>query len=93
MIRRTSARHILDREISACVDFDVALVDCVAGGDPEVLFLAAGLVVGSSIPLDAEHALVIAELTGCTSELLDYDDAGRAVRRWFTLMDEDCARH
>jgi hypothetical protein len=93
MIRRASARHLIDREISACVEFDCALVDVATGGDPEELRCAAGLVTGSSIPLDPEHALVVAELTGCTSDLLDYDDAGRAVRRWFALMDEDGARH
>ena len=64
MTRRASARQIIDREISACVDFDCALSDYVFGGDPEDLLRAAGPVIGSSIPLDAEHALVVAELTG-----------------------------
>jgi hypothetical protein len=40
-----------------------------------------------------QHAKAIAELTGTDCELVDYDDAGRAVRRWFALMDEDGARH
>jgi hypothetical protein len=93
MTRRPSARHLIDREITACVDFDAALADFVASGDPEELLRTAGMVTGSRIPLDAEHALVVAELTGWTAELLDYDDAGRAVRRWFALMDEDGARH
>jgi hypothetical protein len=63
------------------------------GGAPENLLRAAGMVIGSTVPFDAEHALVVQELTGCACELVDYDDAGRAVRRWFALMDEDSARH
>jgi hypothetical protein len=31
------------------------------------------MVLGSSIPLHAEDALVVAELTGCTCEMADYD--------------------
>jgi hypothetical protein len=45
-------------------------------------------VLGCRIPLDPEHALVVAELTGAADELVDYDDAGRAVRRWFAAMAE-----
>jgi hypothetical protein len=51
------------------------------------------MVLRSTIPLDAEHALVVAEMTGCTCELADYDDAGRAVRRWFAQMAGPGARH
>ena len=53
---------------------------------------AAGLVVGSTIPLDPELAEYIANLTGTTDELEDYD-AGRAIRRWFAMTEEDGARH
>lgn len=42
---------------------------------------AAGMVIGSTIPLEPEHAEAVAELTGTTTVLVDYDDAGRAVRR------------
>jgi len=92
MTRRSSARRI-DRATSGAIDFDAALEAYLEGGDPEDLLRAAGMVIGSTIPLDAEPALVVAELTGCDCELADYDDAGRAVRRWFAIMDEDGARH
>ena len=50
--------------------------------------------VGSNIPLDAEVAEVVTDLTGTSGdELVDYDDAGRAVRRWFALTWEPGARH
>jgi hypothetical protein len=78
-------------EISASVEFDPALSDFVAGGDPEVLFRAACLVIGSNIPLDAEHALVTSEFAGCTSELLDSTTLATPWRRWIALMDEDGA--
>jgi hypothetical protein len=45
-------------------------------------------VIGSTVPLDREHAEAIAKLTGTTCELADYDDASRAIRRWFAIMDE-----
>jgi hypothetical protein len=86
-------RRQIDRETSSAIDFDIALADYVAGGDPEELLRAAGMVIGSTLPLDPEHAEAIAELTGCGHVLVDYDDAGRAVRRWFALMEEDGARH
>jgi hypothetical protein len=44
------------------------------------------MVIGSTLPLDPEHAEAIAELTGCPNALVDYEDAGRAVRRWLALM-------
>lgn len=87
-----TARHI-DRETSGAIDFDAALEAYLDGGDPEELLRAAGVVIGSTVPLDPEHAEAIAELTGCACELVDYDDAGRAVRRWFATMREPGARH
>ena len=65
----------------------------VAGGDPEQQLRAAGLWPAPRVPLDPEHAEAIAELAGFVCELVDYDDAGRAVRRWFALMGEPGARH
>ncbi|HWE19990.1 MAG TPA: hypothetical protein VG758_22880 [Hyphomicrobiaceae bacterium] len=52
---------------------------------------AAAVVLGSNIPLDEKLAETIADLT--TANCDDYDDAGRAVRRWFALMGEPGARH
>lgn len=85
--------HIQDRETSGAIDFDAALEAYAFGGDAEDLMRAAGNVLGSTIPLDPERADAIAALTGCPYELVDYDDAGRAVRRWFALMGEPGARH
>jgi hypothetical protein len=62
------------------------------GGDPEELLRAAGLVIGSIVPLDPEYAQALQKVSGTGCEL-DYDDAGRAVRRWFALMAEPGARH
>lgn len=70
---RTARARRIDRAASGCIDFDVALADYIDGGDPEELLRAAGLVLGSAIPLDLEHAEAIAELTGCGCELTDYD--------------------
>jgi hypothetical protein len=50
-------------------------------------------VLGSDIPLDEDRAEAIGVLTGCPYMLADYDDAGRAVRRWFATMAEPGARH
>jgi hypothetical protein len=93
MARPTArARHI-SREEADCFDFDAALETYLDGGDAEDLLRAAILVLGSAVPLAPEHAEAIGELTGCTCMLEDYDDAGRAVRRWFALMGEPGARH
>jgi hypothetical protein len=91
MTRRTATRRV-DRETSGAIELSAALEAYLNGGDPEDLLRAAGLVIGSTVPLDPERALVIAALTGCSCELADYD-AGRAVRRWFALMEVDGARH
>jgi hypothetical protein len=79
-----TTHHPSQREAQGAIDFDAALegyASCYE--EPEVLLRAAGLVLGSTIPLDHEHARAIAELTGAFVKLEDYDDAGRAVRRWF----------
>jgi hypothetical protein len=39
--------------------------------------------MGSTVPLDPEHAEAIGELAGCADVLADYDDAAHAIRRWF----------
>ena len=52
------------------------------------------MLVGSAAELDPERAFIIAELTGtCCETLQDYDDAARAIKRWFALMAEPGARH
>ena len=93
MTRRTSARGIIDRETQRAIDFDRALQDYLERGEAEELLCAAALVLGCRIPLGPQHAEAIADLTGADCELADYDDAGRAVRTWFALMEEDGARH
>ena len=91
--KRTTAkmsRH--QAEEIRCIDFDAALETYMETGDAEELFRASALVLGSGTPLDEDRAETLAALTGCSC-LLDYDDAGRAVRRWFALMAEPGARH
>jgi hypothetical protein len=56
--------------------------------DAEDLARAAGRVLGSTITLDPEDAKAIARLTGAIVKLATYDDAGRAVQRWFAAMVE-----
>jgi hypothetical protein len=93
MTRRTAARRRDDCETSSAIDFDAALEAYIDGGDPVDLLRAAILVLGSAIPLGPERAEAIAELTGTSDEILDYDDAGRAIRRWFGLIWVPGARH
>ena len=93
MTRRTSDRGIIDRETQRAIDFDCALQDYLERGEAEELLCAATLVLGCRIPLGPQHAMAIAELTGTDCELVDYDDAGRAVRRWFATMASRGARH
>jgi hypothetical protein len=83
----------IDRDASGAIDFDADLEAYFEPGDAEELLRAAALVLGSTIPLDEAHADTIAALTSCTCDLADYDDAGRAVRRWFATMAEPGARH
>ena len=79
--------------VRTCRDMiiDAALEAYLNGGDAEELLRAAALVLGSNIPLDEKLAETLADLTTAICE--DYDDAGRAVRRWFALMGEPGARH
>jgi hypothetical protein len=67
----------IDREIIGATDFDAALEAYMDGGDAEAeeLLRTAGNVLGSTIPMDAECAEAIGELTGGTDVLGDYDDA------------------
>jgi hypothetical protein len=92
-VTRTAARRRDDRELDGAIDFDAALEAYLQGGDPEELIRAAGMVVGSTIALDPEIAEIVADLTGTAYELADYDDAARAVRRWFATGAEPGARH
>jgi hypothetical protein len=78
-----------ERATQGAIDFDAALEGYACGyDDPEVLLRAAGLVLGSTIPVDPEHATAIAKLTGAIVKLATYDDAGRAVQRWFAAKAE-----
>ena len=78
-----------ERETQGAIDFDAAVEGYACGyDDPELLLRAAGLVLGCAIPLDEEHAMAIARLTGAIVKLEDYDDAGRAVQRWFAAKEE-----
>jgi hypothetical protein len=90
---KCTAVHAFDIGAARTIDFDIALEAFLDGGDPEELLLAASAVRGSSIPLGREHAEAVAELTGCNHVLQDYDDAGRAVRLWFSVMGEPGVRH
>lgn len=91
MRRRT--RQIENRAASVAIDFDAALEAYLDGGDPEELLRAAGMVIGSTGAFAPEHAEAIAALAGCRCEVQDYDDAARAVRRWFALTGEAGTRH
>lgn len=84
MTKRTAHARSICRDEERCADFDAALADYITGGDVEGLLWAASIVVGSFIPIDPVRADAITELTGCAWEIKDYDDAGRAVRGWFT---------
>jgi hypothetical protein len=94
MTRRTAQARYISHEEAGCIAFDAALDACLGGSDPEDLLRAAYMLVGSAAELDPERAFIIAELTGtCCETLQGYDDAGRAVRRWFALAEEGGARH
>jgi hypothetical protein len=94
MTRRTAQARYISREEAGCIAFDAALDEYLEGGDPEDLLRATYMLAGSAAELDPERAFIIGEVTGvCCETLQDYDDAGRAVRRWFALMEEDGARH
>jgi hypothetical protein len=83
------SQHPTQRETQGAIDFDAALEGWASGYvGPEELLRAAGLVIDSTIPLDPDHAKAIAQLTGAIVKLTTYDDAGRAVRRWFAAREE-----
>jgi hypothetical protein len=82
-----------DCATTGAIDFDAALEAYMKTGDAEELLRASDLVLGTLVPLDEDRADTIAALTGCAHVLVDYDDAARAVRRWFALMAEPGARH
>jgi hypothetical protein len=84
----TTLEHLYTREFHNTIVFDAALELYAMGVDPEYLIHAASLVMGSSLPLDPDHAAGIANLTGAIVKLKTYDDAGRAVQRWGAAMDE-----
>jgi hypothetical protein len=76
------------------INFDAALEGYVRGNiDAQALARAVDLVIGSTVPLDADYAMEISELTNSAVKLATYDDAGRAVQRWFAAMDEAGLRY
>jgi hypothetical protein len=86
--------HPSQRETQGAIDFDAALEGYTGGyDDTEVLLCAAGLVIGSTVPLDPEQATAVARFTGAIVTLATYDDAGRAVQRWFADKPERGARY
>jgi hypothetical protein len=81
--------HPSERETQGAIDFDAALEGYACSYmEPEELLRAAGLVRGCTISLDPDHARAIARLTGAIVKLATYDDAGRAVQRWFASKEE-----
>lgn len=87
------ARYV-SRDEAVCIEFDAALDAYLEDGDVGSLLAAAHEVAGSAIEMHPERVFAVAELTGARDEwLVDYDDASRAVRRWFALMDEPGMRH
>jgi hypothetical protein len=94
MARRTAIAGRITREEEECINFDIEFDAHLEGGDVRALLRAAYKVAGSTIEMDPKRAFTVARLTGeCDELLVDYDDAGRAVRRWFALMGEPGARH
>ena len=85
---RSAQARIIDRAASGAITFDAAIETYMETGDAEDLLEAAAVVLGSDIPLDEEKAHMVALITGCPCMLEDYDDAARAVRRWFAQMAE-----
>jgi hypothetical protein len=91
--RTTRVWHIT-REEANCIEFDAELDAYMEGGHVVALLRAAYEVAGSAIEMDPQRAFTIARLTGAGDELLvDYDDAARAIRRWFAQTLEPGARH
>jgi hypothetical protein len=83
----------ISHDEAACIDFDQALEAYLDGADPEELLRAAVVVLGSAVPVTPKRAEIIAAVTGCSCEIVDYHDAGRAVRCWFDQMAEPGTRH
>jgi hypothetical protein len=94
MARRTATGRHVTREEEGCIDFDAEFDAYLEGGDVGALLRASYKVAGSAIEMDPRRAFTLAELTGARDKLLvDYDDAARAIRRWFAQTLEPGARH
>ncbi|HWE21117.1 MAG TPA: hypothetical protein VG758_28790 [Hyphomicrobiaceae bacterium] len=94
MLGRTTRVWHITREEANCIEFDAELDAYMEGGHVVALLRAAHDVAGSAIEMDPKRAFAIAKLTGACDELLvDYDDAARAIRRWFAQTLEPGARH
>jgi hypothetical protein len=94
MPSRTARVWRFTREEANCIEFDAELDAYLEGGHVVALLRAAYEVAGSAIEMDPKRAFTIAELTGACDELLvDYDDAARAIRRWFAQTLEPGVRH
>jgi hypothetical protein len=98
-VRRYRKYANLDQdELFAVTEFDGALERFVDEPHddyaPVELFESAGSVRGSTLVLNSRDAALVSRLTGTpVAELLDYDDAGRAVRLWFSQSWESGAKH
>ena len=91
---RTAHVWHITREEAGCIEFDAELDAYLEGGHVGALLRAAYEVAGSAIEMEPKRAFTIAQLTGACDELLvDYDDAARAIRRWFAQTLEPGARH
>ncbi len=69
-------------------EFDYAFELYAMDGDLEPLRRTHVAVLGSSTPIDQDHAKAIARLTGAIVKLPTYDAAARAVQRWLVAIDE-----
>jgi hypothetical protein len=69
-------------------------VDPKGGYVLKTLFESANGVRGLSLALGSYNADMVSQVTGTpTSELLDFEDAGRAVQLWFSKTREAGTRH
>jgi hypothetical protein len=94
MARPTAAGRHITREEEECIEFDAEFDAYLEGGDVGALLRASYKVAGSAIEMDPKRAFTLAEMTGARDDLLvDYDDAARAIRRWFAQTLEPGARH
>jgi hypothetical protein len=70
------------------INFDAALEGYVRGNFyAQALARAVDQVIGSTVPLDPEYAMEVAEVTNSIVKLATYGDAGRAVQRWLAAME------